>query len=489
MPTRLILPKTEKTGKKRVAAYCRVSSQHDEQIHSLEAQMDFYKNSLANDKDVEFVSIYADSGISGTRTRNRAEFLRLIEDCRAGKVDAIITKSVSRFGRNTVDTLVFTRELRNLGIDVFFEKEELHSCSSDGELLLTLMAAFAESESVSMSDNIKWGKRKRFENGTIESLALNNIYGFRKTGGDIAINETEAAVVRHIYELFISGYGYTDIANLLIAENAPTRREGATWASTTVKNILANEKLCGDCLFQKSFIQDPLSHRPRPNKGELPQFLVEDCLPAIVDKETWLVAQRMRERNHYKGAAIPSEQYPFSGMIYCGVCGARVNYYYFKIEGFVQKIMYRCSSWKIGAAKPVEGVMYTPPHKSTYTKNPSPGLVAYREKYPAQYLKPRPMICTDIRIPLDRPQKAFVQAWNYIIGQRGRYEATLKRAVENTDDVLVRYRAKEMLGLFDGVGRLDAFDFSLMRRTLDRVETTADEKLTFIFQSGIRITV
>ncbi|MDD3400976.1 MAG: recombinase family protein [Eubacteriales bacterium] len=489
MPTRLILPKTEKTGKKRVAAYCRVSSQHDEQMHSLEAQMSFYQDSLANDKDVEFVGIYADSGISGTRTRNRAEFLRLIEDCRAGKVDAIITKSVSRFGRNTVDTLVFTRELRNLGVDVYFEKEELHSCSSEGELLLTLMAAFAESESVSMSDNIKWGKRKRFENGTIESLALNNIYGFRKTSGDIVINETEAAVVRHIYDLFISGYGYTEIANRLIEENAPTRREGATWANTTVKNIIANEKLCGDCLFQKTYIQNPLSHRSRPNKGELPQFFVEDCLPAIVDKETWLVAQRMRERNHCKGSCLPSQEFPFKGMIYCGICRAPVNFYYFNAEGFVQKIVYRCSSRKKGAAKPVEGVTYTPPHKSTYTKNPSQGLVEYREKYQTQYVKPRPMICTDIRIPLDRPQKAFVQAWNYITGQRGRYEATLKRTVENTDDVLIRYRAKEMLELFDGIGRLHAFDYSLMRRTLDRVETTADEKLTLIFQSGIRITI
>ena len=144
--------------------------------------------------------------------------------------------------------------LSNPNRRIHFEKEELHSCSSEGELLLTLMAAFAESESVSMSDNIKWGKRKRFENGTIECLALNNIYGFRKTGGGIAINETEAAVVRHIYDLFISGYGYTEIANLLIAEKAPTRREGATWANTTVKNIIANEKLCGDCLLHKGTV-------------------------------------------------------------------------------------------------------------------------------------------------------------------------------------------------------------------------------------------
>jgi site-specific DNA recombinase len=489
MPTRLILPKTEKTGKKRVAAYCRVSSQHDVQIHSLKAQVDFYENSLANDKDVEFVGIYADRGISGTRTRNRVEFLRLIKDCRSGKVDAIITKSVSRFGRNTVDTLVYTRELKALGIDVYFEKENLHSCSSEGELLLTLMAAFAESEAVSMSDNIKWGKRKRFEKGMIESLALHNVYGFRKTVEGVGINEAEATVVRHIYDLFISGYGYTEIANRLIDENAPTRREGAAWAGTTVKNIITNEKNCGDCLFQKTFIQDPLSHKSRPNKGELPQFLVEDCLPAIIDKETWLVAQKMRERNHRNGSGVPSEEYPFAGMIYCGICGAPVNFYYFKVEGFVKKIVYRCSSRRTRTAQSVTGMTYTPPHKSTYTKNPSPGLVDYRERYCGQYLQPRPMICTDIRIPLDRPPKAFVQAWNYIIGQRGRYQATLKRTVENNDDVLVRYRAKEMLALFDSVGRLNAFDFPLMLRILDRVETTADEKLTFIFQSGMRITV
>ena len=489
MPTRVILPKPEESKKKRTAAYCRVSSSSEEQLHSLAAQTSYYENFFATAKDAEFAGIYADSGLSGTRTKNRAEFLRLIEDCRAGMVDAIITKSVSRFGRNTVDTLVFTRELRNLGIDVFFEKENLHSCSPEGELLLTLMAAMAESEAVSMSDNIKWGKRKRFEKGMIESLALNNIYGFRKTAEGIEIFETEACVVRHIYELFLSGLGYAEIAKRLNAENAPTRRDGSVWESTTVKNIITNEKNCGNCLFQKTFIRDPLSHKSRPNKGELPQFLVEDCLPSIIDKETWLIAQRMRERNHRNGSSVPSEEYPFAGMLFCGICGAPVGFYYSKGEGFVMKTVYRCSSRKTRTAKAVEGVTYTPPHKSNYTKNPSPGLIEYREKYGGQYLQPRPMICTDIRIPLDRPQKAFVQAWNYIVGQRGRYQATLIRTVENNDDVLIRYRAREMLELIDSIGRLNAFDFPLMLRTLDRVETTADEKLTFTFQSGIRITI
>lgn len=487
--TRIILPKPPMTAKKRMAAYCRVSSSSEEQLHSLDAQRKYYENYFVANSAVEFVGIYADSGISGTRTRNRAEFLRLIEDCRAGKVDAIITKSVSRFGRNTVDTLVFTRELRSLGIDVFFEKENLHSNSSEGELLLTLMAAFAESEAVSMSDNIKWGKRKRFEKGTLESLALHNIYGFRKTDEGIEALETEARVVRHIYELFLSGLGYAEIAKRLNDEKAPTRREGSVWEGTTVKNIISNEKNCGNCLFQKTFIQDPLSHKSSPNKGELPQFLVEDCLPSIIDKETWLVAQSLKERHHSNGSGISSEEYPFSGMLFCGICGAPANYYYYRVEGFKQRIAYRCSSRKTKTAKTVEGMTYTPPHKSNYSKNPSPGLIEYREKYCGQYLKSRPMIFTDIRISLDRPPKAFVQAWNYIISQRGRYQATLKRTIDNTDDVLVRYRAKEMLELIDSVGRLNAFDYPLMLRTLDRVETNADEKLTFIFQSGIRITV
>ena len=170
-----LLPKPLIKKSNRIAAYCRVSSQQDEQLHSLAAQVTYYENLLSRSDDCEFAGIYADTGISGTRTKNRAQFLQLIEDCRAGKVDGIITKSVSRFGRNTVDTLVFTRELRSLGIDVFFEKENLHSCLPEGELLLTLMAALAESEAVSMSDNIKWGKRRRYEKGLIESLAIANV--------------------------------------------------------------------------------------------------------------------------------------------------------------------------------------------------------------------------------------------------------------------------------------------------------------------------
>ena len=208
----------------RIAAYCRVSSSQDEQLHSLAAQIDRYTQSLAGDASCQFVGIYADRGISGTQAKNRTEFLRLIEDCRAGLVDQIITKSVSRFGRNTVDTLLYTRELRSLGIDVYFEKEQLHSCSAEGELMLTLMAALAESEAENMSENIKWGKRRRYEKGCVESLALANLYGYCKDGGILVVDEAEATVIRRIYAEFLDGLNYEQISAGLNADGIPTRR-------------------------------------------------------------------------------------------------------------------------------------------------------------------------------------------------------------------------------------------------------------------------
>ena len=206
MPTRIILPKSEKPEKKRIAAYCRVSSSSEEQLHSYAAQVKFYTEMLSADKSCEFVGVYADEGITGTSAKKRPQFMAMIEDCRAGKIDAIITKSVSRFGRNTVDTLSYTRELKALGIDVYFEKENLHSISPEGELLLTLMAAFAESESQSLSENVSWGFRKRYAEGDLRSLPIRNLYGLdRNAKGEIVIQEEEAKIVRRIYDEFLAG--------------------------------------------------------------------------------------------------------------------------------------------------------------------------------------------------------------------------------------------------------------------------------------------
>lgn len=245
----VITPHRKEPGKQRIAAYCRVSSRSDEQLNSLTNQINFYRSLFENDDTVIFVGIYAEEGLSGTQAESRPQFMKMIEDCRNGLIDCIWTKSVSRFGRNTVDTLIYTRELRSLGIDVFFEKENIHSTESSGELMLTLMAAFAESESETMSENIKWGKRRRYEQGITGSITLNGMYGFRQNKGIVTIVENEAELVRQIYKDFIDGYSYGEIADRLIAEGVPTRMPGASWAKTTIQHIIRNEKYCGDCLF------------------------------------------------------------------------------------------------------------------------------------------------------------------------------------------------------------------------------------------------
>ena len=483
----IIAPHKKEPGKMRTAAYCRVSSQSDEQRNSLKNQMDFYRQKFAEDESIVFIGIYADDGISGTRAESRPQFMQMIEDCRNGLIDSIWTKSVSRFGRNTVDTLIYTRELRSLGIDVYFEKENIHSTESSGELMLTLMAAFAESESESMSENIKWGKRRRYEQGITGSITLNGMYGFRQSKGIVTIIEDEADLVRRIYKDFIDGYSYGEIAERLIADGVPTRKSNAAWAKTTIQNIIRNEKYCGDCLFQKAYIASPITHHQVRNTGELPKYLVEECLPAIVDKNTWKLAQEVAAR-HTPHKQAPNKRYPFTGKLVCGICGKPYYYYHYTTTNKQSRCAYRCMSRRTQSAVEVPGQNYTPPHKATYNRDPSPELLAYRERY-SPSPKSRPMLCTDVRIPIDLPQKAFVRAWNLMISKQTRYKATLRSVVDSADDILTRYRAEDLLTLIDEVGKLSEFDYPLMLRTLDVVQVRTDGKLTFIFQSGIRITV
>ncbi len=448
-----IYQKLPEKGVLRVAAYCRVSSSQDEQLHSLAAQISHYTQLLSGDASCQFVGIYADRGISGTQVKNRAEFLRLMEDCRAGLVDQIITKSVSRFGRNTVDTLLYTRELRGLGIDVYFEKEHLHSCSAEGELMLTLMAALAESEAENMSENIKWGKRRRYEKGRVESLALANLYGYRKDGDALAIVPEEAAVIRRIYSEFLDGLNYEQISQGLNADGIPTRRGNDVWFNRTVMNVLTNEKYMGDCLFQKTFHIDPISHKKVPNKGQLPQYYLEDCVPAIVSKEVWKLAQlEIQRRQTWK--PMSSVELPFKNRIVCGSCGSGVVQYYAKRKSGTLETMWRCGRWR-------------------------------REKAKGTGLPP----CAQTKLPLDTPEKAFVRAWNLVVSKKLQYGATLRRKAETAGDALIRYRAKEMLRLLDEVGKLAAFDYYFSLKVLDHMELTPDGKLAVVFLSGIRLTI
>ena len=319
--------------------------------------------------------------------------------------------------------------------------------------MLTLMAALAESEAENMSENIKWGKRRRYEKGRVESLALANLYGYRKDGGALAIVPEEAAVIRRIYFEFLDGLNYEQISQGLNADGIPTRRGNDVWFNRTVMNVLTNEKYMGDCLFQKTFHIDPISHKKVPNKGQLPQYYLEDCVPAIISKEVWTLARlEIQRRQTWK--PMSSAELPFKNRIVCGSCGSGVVQYYAKHKGGTLETMWRCGCWRKGKAK-------------------GEGLP----------------LCAQIKIPLGAPEKAFVWAWNLVVSKKLQYGAALRRRAETAGDALIRYRAKEMLRLLDEVGKLATFDYYFSLKVLDHMELTPEGKLAVMFLSGIRLTI
>ena len=274
-------------AKRRVAGYARVSTDSDEQYTSYEAQVDYYTRYIQAHPDWEFVGVYADEGITGLNTKNRDGFNRMIEDALDGKIDLIVTKSVSRFARNTVDSLTIIRKLKDAGCECFFEKENIYTFDGKGELLLTIMSSLAQEESRSISENVTWGQRKRFADGKV-SLPYGHFLGYEKgPDGLPQIVPEEAEIVRDIYRMFISGLSTNAIAKRLTGQAVPTPAGKDTWRRQTVESILRNEKYKGSALLQKRFTVDFLQKKMKVNEGEVPQYYVEHSHPAIILPEEW----------------------------------------------------------------------------------------------------------------------------------------------------------------------------------------------------------
>jgi DNA invertase Pin-like site-specific DNA recombinase len=309
-------PKTARP--KRVAAYARVSSDKDAMLRSLSAQIDYYVNYINRRGDWEYAGIYADEAETGTKAA-RPEFQRLLTDCRDGKIDMVIVKSVSRFARNTVTTLESVRELKMLGVDIYFERENIHSSSGEGELMLTLLASFAQEESLSASENQKWRVRKKFADGIPTFF---RIYGYRFRNNRLEIVPAEAAVVRQIFTDYLSGMGVNAIAKKLIRDGVPTMH-GKRWRENAVMRILRNEKYTGDLLLQKTFVADHLTKKKRVNRGELPMYHVAESHGAVVDRDTFDMVQReiKRRADRFAPAVKPNAAHPFTGLIRCVLCG------------------------------------------------------------------------------------------------------------------------------------------------------------------------
>lgn len=311
-------PKEEKTI--RVAAYARVSSDKDAAFHSLEAQKAYYKDYIGQHQNWSLVGIYSDNGISGT-TMNRPEFQRMLEDCRRGKIDLVVTKSITRFARNTVVLLETIRELKSLGIDVFFEKENMHSISPDGELMLTLLAIYAEEEARSVSENQKWRIRKKFAKG---EPWVGNMLGYRLVDGEMVIIPEEAEIVRRIFDWYLSGMGVQAIARRL-NDLGVSAMFSSYWHPNVVLQILNNEKYAGNMLLQKTYRPDFRTKRSKPNHGERRQYYVENSHEAIIDPAVYATVQDeiKRRRSIYLETHGQRSigQNLFTGFITCGLCG------------------------------------------------------------------------------------------------------------------------------------------------------------------------
>lgn len=305
--------------RKRVAAYARVSSGKDAQLHSLSAQISYYNNYIGSRGDWELAGIYADEAITGTKD-NRPQFQKLLSDCRAGKIDMVIAKSITRLARNTVTLLETARELKSLGIDIYFEKENIHTLSSDGELMLTLLASFAQEESRSASENVKWRIRKQFEKGYSTYI---DMYGYRFEENTLKIVPEEAEVVRQVFSDYLSGMGKTAIAKKLNRQKIPAK-SGGLWRGTTVHDMLVNEKYTGDLMLQKFYRTDHITTKNVKNHGEHPMYYVEDSHEAIIDKATFSEVQEEVARRREKAAPskMPPRHYLFTGIVRCGQCGS-----------------------------------------------------------------------------------------------------------------------------------------------------------------------
>lgn len=306
--------------RKRVAAYARVSSGKDAMLHSLSAQVGYFNNLIQSRADWEFAGIYADEGISATNTKKRDGFNRMVNDALSGKIDLIITKSVSRFAQNTVDSLTTVRKLKEVGCEVFFEKENIYTPDSKGELLITIMSSLAQEESRSISENVTWGRRKQFADDKV-NLPYKQFLGYRKGADGLPeIVPEEAAIVRRMYRMFTEGKTVSYIAKQLTAEKIPTPGGKEKWQMAVVESILTNEKYKGDARLQKKFTADFLSKTMKKNEGEVPQYFVTGSHPYIIDPGEWdMVQSEMRRRK--KSGKRTNCQSPFSGMLICGDCG------------------------------------------------------------------------------------------------------------------------------------------------------------------------
>ncbi len=335
----------------RVAAYCRVSTDDKEQKTSYEAQIQYYTNKINKNPDWQMAGIFADEGITGTQAKKRPQFLKMIRLCRQGKIDVILTKSLSRFARNTVDSLNYIRELKMLGIAVISEKENINTLTAESEMLITIMSCFAQAESESISKNVSWGVRQSFKSGNVP-MQYKKLLGYKKGENDLPeIVPEEAEIVEEIFRSYLDGMSLMQIADSLNSRGIKTKHKQTVWQTEVVKSILINEKYTGDALLQKTYITDCITKKSRKNNGELPMYLVKNHHEPIISRADFnRVQEEMARRGAKKAIANKlgkteqgkySAKYALSELLICGECGSHYRRVTWTAKGF-KEIKWRC---------------------------------------------------------------------------------------------------------------------------------------------------
>ena len=344
---------TAVTKQLRVAAYCRVSTKEEEQASSYEAQCEYYTDKIMSNKEWTMAGIFADEGITGTSTKKRTEFLRMIRQCKQKKIDLILTKSIQRFARNTLDCINYTRILRQLGIGVLFEKENINSLPPDSEFMITMYGAMAQSESESISGNIRRGRQMHAKVGTLK-VPCYRLYGYEKdTEGKFRVIPEQAEIVRELYKRYESGASLRNLQDWLEENQIKTVLGESKWTTTSIKSILTNEKYCGDVLLQKTFIQDCISKKVIKNTGQLPMYLIQNHHEAIIPRDRFDAVQvelarrktltSSTKRSAPTGMSRYSGKYALSGLLFCGECGTAYRRVVWTQHG-EKRAVWRCSS-------------------------------------------------------------------------------------------------------------------------------------------------
>jgi len=448
--------KAEEKKKIRVAAYCRVSSEQDQQLNSFENQVNYYTDYIERNPEYTMAGIYADEGISGTDTRKRSEFNRMIKDCEAGLIDMIITKSISRFARNTQDCLHYSRMLKDMGIGILFEKEHVDTTAASGELLFTILASLAQDESRTISENVVWGKQSLFLQGKW-AMCTDRFYGYDKDEeGNLIINPEQGKVVKWLFESFISGVNPDVLAKALNEKGVPGAMGKPAWKVSTVKQVLRNEKHMGDVYLQKWYTPNYLTHKIAKNEGQLPMYQIKDDHEPIVSRELWEAVQLELDRRELfmkKHELTTMGQFtderPFSHKVICGCC----NHTYSRRT--LTRSWGKIITWECGQRYKEKGKRHCRESDILYEQELLDG---------------------------------FVTAWNKILSRRKTNMRKWERML-SSGNALERVRAKQFIEITDGMEPLAENDIDLVNRVFDHCIYYNTGDTEYHFLDGTIITV